>query len=798
MKTSSLRSRRHRNPQRNTDVPAQSAEQAAPFFSNGHVQTKRETAFFQPKLTIGKADDPYEREADAVADKVVNKTTGQSSSSTNQDASTVQKQEISSIQRLATPDEDKMPATNDGRMAEDKRIQEKPIQRMENAEMKEDPSVQKAAMPKEEEKPAVQKMEASKEEDKPAVQKMEASKEEDKPAVQKMEASKEEDKPAVQKMEAPKEEEKPAVQKMEAPKEEEKPAVQKMEASKEEEEPVQAKAESGGGVASQAVTSKIDSTKGQGEQMPEKTKGKMESAFGRDFSDVHIHNDTASVDMNRELNAQAFTHGRDIYFNSGKFNPENTEGSRLLAHELTHVVQQKGDMIQKGSEEDDKEAAAVEAAKAKLKAVYGFVGIEGDKIWLSKELNLAFDALSKLDGADKQVLKGLKLLRTAHIDGADSRTAGLFSYNQSVNGTEVTNNVDITLGDIAFEGADPIQAQQTIIHEVGHAIASFQMRTATHDKHNAIKDSNEKVEISNSAGRLIGDASPAAIAADAKFKEYEAKFAEYKTLIAQYNAAKTAAEQKLIKPQLDQSKAESDVKWQEYQALNAEHDRLEKDYQAKEAQMNAAKSIVAKKEEIAKTTMISTTDLARIANGADTAHQNLDALPIPVGISPADKEQGAAYENAVSDVSADVKLFHDETKGQALNATEVDTGIQRVEKKVTERNKAKEILSHTNGKNALLTSLAAIEKAQDACFKMAKAHALAHKRKAIIQTFVEFVEDNNIPPTEKNMTKYAEDSWPHKPEEYYAEAFSFFVTGKLKAINPILDTWFAKGAYKPK
>ena len=275
MKTSSLRARRHRNPQHNVDVQNQTTEQAAPFFSNGRVQTKSETAFFQPKLTIGKADDSYEREADAVADKVVSRTSSAAPATSSRDTNAVQKQEISTIQRLATPDEDKMPATNDGRMAEDKKIQEKPM---------------------------------------------------------------------VQKMEAPKEEEKPAVQKMEAPKEEEKP----VQAKAEEEQPVQAKAESGRGVASQAVTSKLDSTKGRGERLPEKTKSKMESAFGRDFSDVHIHTDTSSVKMNKDLHAHAFTHGKDVYFNSGKFNPENTEGARLLAHELTHVVQQN-ETIQKSS-----------------------------------------------------------------------------------------------------------------------------------------------------------------------------------------------------------------------------------------------------------------------------------------------------------------------------------------------------------------------------------------------------------------------------------------------------------------
>ena len=66
----------------------------------------------------------------------------------------------------------------------------------------------------------------------------------------------------------------------------------------------------------------------------------MNHSFGRDFSEVRIHHDGESASMNKELEAHAFTHGRDIYFNQGKFNPENAEGKFLLAHELTHVLQQ--------------------------------------------------------------------------------------------------------------------------------------------------------------------------------------------------------------------------------------------------------------------------------------------------------------------------------------------------------------------------------------------------------------------------------------------------------------------------
>jgi|GEM_PF-5145693 len=86
----------------------------------------------------------------------------------------------------------------------------------------------------------------------------------------------------------------------------------------------------------------LESTKGAGSPLPKKTKAKMERAFGADFSKVRVHTNQESIQMNREVNAQAFANGSDIYFNEGKYNPESTEGSRILAHELTHVLQQSG------------------------------------------------------------------------------------------------------------------------------------------------------------------------------------------------------------------------------------------------------------------------------------------------------------------------------------------------------------------------------------------------------------------------------------------------------------------------
>lgn len=92
---------------------------------------------------------------------------------------------------------------------------------------------------------------------------------------------------------------------------------------------------------SPAMTQIRNST-GKGKSLSSQTLKEMNASFGTDFSQVNVHTDRDAVQMNEQLNAQAFTYDNDIYFNIGKYNPVNAEGKQLLAHELTHVMQQGG------------------------------------------------------------------------------------------------------------------------------------------------------------------------------------------------------------------------------------------------------------------------------------------------------------------------------------------------------------------------------------------------------------------------------------------------------------------------
>jgi hypothetical protein len=94
--------------------------------------------------------------------------------------------------------------------------------------------------------------------------------------------------------------------------------------------------------AGPSLEKRLSAHKGGGSPLPDQVRGDMESHFGTSFGGVRVHTDAAAVQMNRDLSAQAFTHGRDIYIRPERYNPGAEAGKKLLAHELTHVVQQGG------------------------------------------------------------------------------------------------------------------------------------------------------------------------------------------------------------------------------------------------------------------------------------------------------------------------------------------------------------------------------------------------------------------------------------------------------------------------
>lgn len=107
-----------------------------------------------------------------------------------------------------------------------------------------------------------------------------------------------------------------------------------------EEEPLQAKPEVGleGGPLSPALSGRINAARGGGSALDGGARASMEGAFGADFADVRVHTGAEADALSRSISAKAFTTGSDIFFRD-----DASPGDHgLLAHELTHVVQQRG------------------------------------------------------------------------------------------------------------------------------------------------------------------------------------------------------------------------------------------------------------------------------------------------------------------------------------------------------------------------------------------------------------------------------------------------------------------------
>jgi hypothetical protein len=481
-----------------------------PFFSKQHAgnDVHKKNAFFQAKLSVNKPGDKYEHEADSVANAVVN----------NKNAKpAVQQKEITSVQRLATSKEDEILGTNDARMERDKEDKLKSVQRSAAPEKEKDKGIQKMDAPKKEEekKPRVQKMELpekkKEETGPPPVQKMGADPEKEKIHKKAAPLKEEEKKPAVQKMELPEKKKEetgpPPVQKMGTDPEKEKKMQKKDDPLKEEEKKhtgaVQKKHEGTANTASPKVASALKNSAGKGRRLPQKTMREMSTSFGVDFSSVKVHDDTEATHMNEELNAQAFTHGNDIYFNAGKFNPDHGEGKHLLAHELAHVVQQNKDSFLQRKTPDE---------KSETEKKYSILIQKGDKDWSETEMNLLFAALKSLSKDEGVVLRNYRFIRwstKAARAKLDPTYVDPGTDECGLHEADLKNGIyKISMYDACFDDPEAVSqktagidsGQFNILHEIGHAMQTAELRNTSEASRAENAKYNKAVDAYNKAG----------------------------------------------------------------------------------------------------------------------------------------------------------------------------------------------------------------------------------------------------------------------------------------------------------
>lgn len=107
-----------------------------------------------------------------------------------------------------------------------------------------------------------------------------------------------------------------------------------------EEEKIQKKSQGNENIVPEAQSGITDVLNSTGQPLPTKARSFFESRFGRDFSNVKIHTNSLAARSADSINALAYTSGNNIAFNQNQFSPDTETGIKLLAHELTHVVQQ--------------------------------------------------------------------------------------------------------------------------------------------------------------------------------------------------------------------------------------------------------------------------------------------------------------------------------------------------------------------------------------------------------------------------------------------------------------------------
>ncbi len=104
-----------------------------------------------------------------------------------------------------------------------------------------------------------------------------------------------------------------------------------------------------GGTATSDLESGIQSARGGGQSLDVDLQQSMGQAMGADFSGVKVHTDSQSDQLNKSIQAKAFTTGQDVFFRQGAYEPASRGGQELIAHELTHVVQQNGGAVQRSA-----------------------------------------------------------------------------------------------------------------------------------------------------------------------------------------------------------------------------------------------------------------------------------------------------------------------------------------------------------------------------------------------------------------------------------------------------------------
>jgi hypothetical protein len=221
---------------------------------------------------------------------------------------------------------------------------------------------------------------------------------------------------------------------------------------------------------------------GEGESLDSTARSVMESRLGHDFSRVRVHADSRAATAARKENAEAYTYGRHVIFGAGKYKPRTADGQRLLAHELTHVVQQTrrggraspvvqrkdaggltATVIDHGASED-----AVKIAKARMNEVLG---------------NLKDPAAGELKGATVELhiiphdKKLTDLSEFASLKGTKTFDGRNYDELRGVGATKIKDTIRYAIAEEQLVKIKDKPSQYELgfvgAHESGHVVEQF-------------------------------------------------------------------------------------------------------------------------------------------------------------------------------------------------------------------------------------------------------------------------------------------------------------------------------------
>ena len=420
--------------------------------------------------------------------------------------------------------------------------------------------------------------------------------------------------------------------------------------------------------------------------------------------------------------------------------------------------------------------ATFAAAKPKLISDFGFADVkdDGTATWSDAEISDVAEALTLLPTADKTALKGVELIRVKDLAGG---FAGEFSTAGGTTGpgnTAVKALPWLKLADKAFEHRTvqfyggpkrTVPASfDVILHEVGHAVEKEVYRGAEEAYTQALIDSNKKLIPKNTYA-----------------KEHKKQTADYTALYGKWSSETNATKKAEYATRLKGIKEKRDEVYKKYEAA-------EKPYQIAHILAET------KEKEVPKTRVSAATVVkpleAEAATAKTAAASALATTKSRIALLKPDLIASCQpWVDALDAVAKEIQAFATGAAGGDIEDLE-----NKVIAEVKKRNDARDAVNKAAPAHPELASLDLAASAQDAWFTAERTAARAPKRTLRVQKFVDLVITNKIAP----FTDYAKKNWPHKPEEFYAEAYALWRTDPdfLSNNYPPVFTFFEGGDYQ--